>query len=51
MGVSLHYRWWLEDLGLYASLRTVTDDIGWLTSLIDDWDEFARSIWLDPDPE
>ncbi|MEU5596990.1 hypothetical protein [Streptomyces sp. NPDC020298] len=51
LGVSLNYGWWLEDLQVYASLRTVTSDIGWLSSLIDEWDEFARSIWLSPDPE
>ena len=49
--MSLNYGWWLEDLQLYASLRTVTSDIGWLTSLIDVWDEFAGTVWLDPNPE
>lgn len=51
LSVSLNYGWWLEDLQLYASLRTVTSDIGWLTSLIDVWDEFAGTVWLDPNPE
>ncbi|CAM5270599.1 hypothetical protein [Streptomyces griseomycini] len=49
--VSLNYGWWSEEHQTYASLRTVTGDLGWLMSLIDEWDDFARSIWLNSNPQ
>ncbi|MGA5120196.1 hypothetical protein [Streptomyces pseudogriseolus] len=50
LGVSLNYGWWSEEHQLYASVRTVTDDVGWLATNLDVFDDFARSIWLNPDP-
>jgi hypothetical protein len=51
LGVSLNYGWWSEELQIYASVRTVTDELGWLGLNMDIFDEFARSIWLNPKPE
>lgn len=49
--VSLNYAWWSEEQQVYASLRTVTGDIGWLMAYDDAFDDFARSVWLHRDPE
>ncbi|MGA5127343.1 hypothetical protein ACPCAG_29095 [Streptomyces pseudogriseolus] len=50
LGVSLNYGWWSEEHQLYVSVRTVTDDVGWLATNLDVFDYFARTIWLNPDP-
>ncbi|MFF7310283.1 hypothetical protein [Streptomyces sp. NPDC008137] len=51
LGVSLNYGWWSEEHQVYASIRTVTAEIGWLATNIDIFDDFARSIWLNSNPE
>ncbi|TPQ22076.1 hypothetical protein [Streptomyces sporangiiformans] len=51
LAVSLNYGWWSEEHQVYASVRTVTDEVGWLATNLDIFDDFARSIWLNPDPE
>ncbi len=51
LGVSLNYGWWSEEHQMYASIRTVTDEVGWLATNLDVFDDFARSIWLNPNPE
>ncbi|GAA3496063.1 hypothetical protein GCM10019016_031640 [Streptomyces prasinosporus] len=49
--VSLTYGWWSEDHRIYASVRTVATEPSWLTANITVFDDFARSIWLNPAPE
>ncbi|MFI8206089.1 hypothetical protein [Streptomyces sp. NPDC085937] len=51
LGVSLNYGWWSEEHQLFASIRTVTDEVAWLATNLDVFDDFARSIWLNPNPE
>ncbi|MDT9701758.1 hypothetical protein [Streptomyces sp. P17] len=51
LGVSLNYGWWSEEHQVYASIRTVTAEIGWLVTQLDTFDDFARSIWLDANPK
>jgi hypothetical protein len=51
LGVSLNYGWWSEEHQVYASVRTVTAEVGWLATNIDIFDDFARSIWLNPNPD
>lgn len=50
IGVSLNYGWWSDEHQIYASLRTVSAELGWLVTNSDIFDEFARSIWLNPEP-
>lgn len=49
--VSVNYGWWSEEHQVYASLRTVSGDLGWLFAHDDVFDDFARSVWLNADPE
>lgn len=51
LSASLNYGWWNEETQRYAAIRTVTDDIGWLIATMDDFDEFVRTIWLNPNPQ
>ncbi|MET9993043.1 hypothetical protein ABZ061_26165 [Streptomyces mutabilis] len=51
LAASLNYGWWSEDHQIYVSVRTVTSDLGWLGTNLDIFDDFARSIWLNVDPE
>ncbi|GAB2876688.1 hypothetical protein GCM10027074_50930 [Streptomyces deserti] len=49
--VSLNYGWWSEEHQVYASVRTVSTEINWLTANIGIFDGFARSIWLNTNSE
>ena len=49
-GASLNYGWWSEEHQVYASVRTVPPEAAWIRANLDICDDFARSIWLNPDP-
>ncbi|MEU5895943.1 hypothetical protein [Streptomyces venezuelae] len=49
MCCSVNYAWRLEPLGIDVIVRTVGEDIGWITSNIDEFDEFARSLFVNLD--
>ncbi|MXM62458.1 hypothetical protein GR925_03080 [Streptomyces sp. HUCO-GS316] len=51
LNASLNYGWWSEEHQLHASVRTVSTELKWLTANISLFDEFARSIWLNSNPE
>jgi hypothetical protein len=51
LNVSLNYGWWSEELKVYASVRTVSTEHDWLNAHLGVFDGFARSIWLNPEPE
>lgn len=51
LAVSLNYGWWSEEHQIYASIRTVTMDVGWLATNLDVFDDFAHGIWLNANPE
>ncbi|MGW0737327.1 hypothetical protein [Streptomyces sp. NPDC002851] len=42
--VSVNYGWRVDSLGIDLSMRTVSDDVGWVTANIDAFDAFARSL-------
>ncbi|MEV0170948.1 hypothetical protein AB0I00_07450 [Streptomyces sp. NPDC050803] len=50
LNASLNYGWWSEEHEVYASVRTVSTEVEWLTANLDVFDDFARSIWLNPNP-
>lgn len=50
VGASLNYGWWAKEVQAYVSVRTVSGDIGWLTSQLDIFDDFARSISVTLNP-
>ncbi|WP_306335006.1 hypothetical protein [Streptomyces sp. KL118A] len=49
MCCSVNYAWRLESLGIDVIVRTVGEDIGWITSNIDEFDAFARSLFVNLD--
>ncbi|ATL29666.1 hypothetical protein [Streptomyces formicae] len=49
MCVSVNYAWRIESLGIDVIVRTLGEDIGWITANIDEFDEFARSLFVNPD--
>ncbi|MBW5422621.1 hypothetical protein GKQ77_13790 [Streptomyces sp. BG9H] len=49
MCVSVNYAWRLESLGIDVIVRTLGEDIGWITSNIDEFDDFARSLFINLD--
>lgn len=47
---SVNYAWRLESLGIDVILRCVSDNIGWLTANVEEFDAFARGLSvLEPD--
>ncbi|MFJ2773602.1 hypothetical protein [Streptomyces sp. NPDC087300] len=46
MCVSVNYAWRIESLGIDVIVRTVGEDIGWITANIDEFDAFARSLFV-----
>ncbi|MFI7020732.1 hypothetical protein [Streptomyces sp. NPDC050164] len=48
---SLNYGWWSEEHQVYATVRTVSTELDWLTVNMGILDDLARSIWLNPNPE
>ncbi|MEU1016838.1 hypothetical protein [Streptomyces sp. NPDC005898] len=49
MCVSVNYAWRIESLGIDVIVRTLGEDIGWITSNIDEFDDFARSLFVNLD--
>ncbi|WP_223776104.1 hypothetical protein [Streptomyces sp. 135] len=49
MCCSVNYAWRLESLGIDVIVRTLGEDIGWITSNIDEFDDFARSLFINLD--
>lgn len=49
MCCSVNYAWRLESLGVDVIVRTLGEDIGWITSNIDEFDDFARSLFVNLD--
>ncbi|MGV9880524.1 hypothetical protein [Streptomyces sp. NPDC003006] len=49
MCVSVNYAWRIESLGIDVIVRTLGEDIGWITSNIDEFDDFARSLFINLD--
>lgn len=45
---SRNYAWRCEEFGIDLWLRSVSVDPGWLTANVDEMDDFARGIWLNP---
>lgn len=43
---SVNYAWRLEPLGIDVIVRTLSEDIGWITSNVDEFDDFARSLFI-----
>jgi hypothetical protein len=41
---SVNYAWRIESLGIDLILRSVSDNIGWLTANTEEFDTFARSL-------
>ncbi|MFD9329434.1 hypothetical protein [Streptomyces sp. NPDC060065] len=41
---SVNYAWRIESHGIDLVLRTISENIGWITANIDEFDEFARSL-------
>ncbi|MET9733901.1 hypothetical protein ABZZ79_25575 [Streptomyces sp. NPDC006458] len=41
---SVNYAWRIESLGIDVVLRTISDNIGWITANTDEFDTFARSL-------
>ncbi|GGS88868.1 hypothetical protein [Streptomyces violaceus] len=48
---SLNYGWWSDEHQVYATVRTVSTELDWLTANMGIFDDFARSICLNPNPE
>ncbi|MEV6751772.1 hypothetical protein [Streptomyces sp. NPDC051214] len=46
MCCSVNYAWRIEALGIDVVVRTIGEDIGWITANIDEFDEFARSLFV-----
>ncbi|MEU6995602.1 hypothetical protein ABZ953_33720 [Streptomyces sp. NPDC046465] len=46
MCCSVNYAWRLESLGIDVIVRTLGEDIGWITSNIEEFDAFARSLFI-----
>ncbi|MFF8655434.1 hypothetical protein [Streptomyces huasconensis] len=46
---SVNYAWRIESLGIDVIVRTLGEDIGWITSNIDEFDDFARSLFVNLD--
>ncbi|MER7398444.1 hypothetical protein ABT381_23390 [Streptomyces sp. NPDC000151] len=44
--MSVNYGWRVDSLGIDLSLRTVSDDIEWVSANIDAFDDFARSLYV-----
>ncbi|MGW7024299.1 hypothetical protein ACWGGS_33845 [Streptomyces decoyicus] len=44
LGMSVNYGWRVESYGIDLSMRTVSDDLGWVSANIDAFDAFARSL-------
>ncbi|MEW1753840.1 hypothetical protein ACIQU1_32790 [Streptomyces angustmyceticus] len=42
--MSVNYGWRVESYGIDLSMRTVSDDLGWVSANIDAFDAFARSL-------
>ncbi|WP_030248860.1 hypothetical protein [Streptomyces violens] len=42
--VSVNYGWRVDSHGIDLSMRTVSDNVGWVTGNIDAFDEFARRL-------
>ncbi|WAZ23369.1 hypothetical protein STRCI_004708 [Streptomyces cinnabarinus] len=51
LNASLNYGWWSEEHRVYVSVRTVSTDVPWLMANLAAFDDFARSVWLNPNPE
>ncbi|CAM5251386.1 hypothetical protein SALBM135S_09092 [Streptomyces alboniger] len=49
MCVSVNYAWRIESLGIDVIVRTLGEDIGWITANIDEFDAFARSLFINTD--
>jgi hypothetical protein len=49
MCCSVNYAWRIESLGIDVIVRTLGEDIGWITSNIDEFDDFARSLFVNLD--
>ncbi|WP_409059058.1 hypothetical protein [Streptomyces sp. SYP-A7185] len=49
MCCSVNYAWRIESLGIDVIVRTVGEDIGWITANIDEFDDFARSLFVNLD--
>lgn len=49
MCVSVNYAWRIESLGIDVIVRTVGEDIGWITSHIEEFDAFAQSLFVNLD--
>ncbi|MFD3422469.1 hypothetical protein [Streptomyces decoyicus] len=41
--MSVNYGWRVESYGIDLSMRTVSDDLGWVSANVDAFDAFARS--------
>ncbi|MET7357658.1 hypothetical protein ABZS76_04340 [Streptomyces sp. NPDC005562] len=46
MCCSVNYAWRLESLGIDVIVRTLSEDTGWVTSNIAEFDDFARSLFV-----
>ncbi|WP_052865665.1 hypothetical protein [Streptomyces niger] len=44
LGISVNYGWRVDPYGIDLSLRTVSDDIEWVSANIDAFDAFARNL-------
>ncbi|MFE1763009.1 hypothetical protein ACFW81_02120 [Streptomyces angustmyceticus] len=42
--MSVNYGWRVESYGIDLSMRTISDDLGWVSANIDAFDAFARSL-------
>ncbi|MET8677863.1 hypothetical protein ABZW18_09785 [Streptomyces sp. NPDC004647] len=42
--VSVNYGWRVDSYGVDLSMRTVSDNLGWVSANIDAFDEFARRL-------
>lgn len=42
--MSVNYGWRVDSYGIDLSMRTISDDIGWVSANIDAFDAFARSM-------
>lgn len=51
LGVPLDCGWWSDECQPYTSIRTVTHKVGWFAINLDFFSNFARSIWLNRNPE
>lgn len=41
---SVNYAWRIESLGIDLVLRTISENVGWITANIEEFDAFARSL-------